>query len=144
MQDLNEDKLSFYLTTKLNNCHQMSNRTMKFSKAQFSAGEERHVKRVLDESLVDFEDDTKSGDPKLAEDIATYRRAGDLSLFQRIIELTNIGTYQRTLLAMALQSGIDFTTNENFAYIVKNPALSGNTKARHLILMAVIMQQTKG
>jgi hypothetical protein len=117
---------------------------MKFSEAQFSAGEERHAKRVLYEALIQFENDTKPSDLKLAEDIANYRRAGNMGLFQRIIDLTNIGTYQRALLAMALQSGIDFTTNENFAYIVKNPALSGNTKARHLILMAVIMQQTKG
>lgn len=117
---------------------------MKFSKEQLSAGEENHVKRVLAESLVDFETDTQVFDPKLAEDIAIYRRAGDMDLFQRIVELTNIGTYQRTLLAMALQSGIDFTTHESFDYLIKNPVLSGNTKARHLILMAVIMQQTKG
>lgn len=116
---------------------------MKFSKAQFALIEERYAQRVFDEALIVFGNDTRPTDPKLADDIEAYRLAGNLDVFQRITELTNIGAYQRTLLAMFLQTGIDVTTDENFSYIVKNPALSGNTKARHLILMAVAIKQSR-
>lgn len=114
----------------------------RISDEQFKAFEEHEVKRSIKASLVKFENDTKLSDPKLAEDIASYRRAGDTDIFQRIIKLTDIGAYQRTLLAMVLQSGIDVTTDQNFEYLVKHPALSGNTKARHLILMAVALQRS--
>jgi hypothetical protein len=115
---------------------------MKFSTAQFALIEERYAQRVFDDALTVFERDTRPTDPKLADDIEAYRVAGDFDVFRRITELTNIGAYQRALLAMSLQSGIDFTTDENFGYIVKHPALSGNTKARHIILMAVAMKKS--
>ena len=117
---------------------------MEFSKAQLDAGAQRHVRRVLDESLVAFESDMRPEDAKLADDVMTYRQAGDFEIFQRIVELTNIGIYQRTLLAMTLQSGIDFTRHESFHYIIQQPALSGNTKARHIILMAHAINQSRG
>jgi hypothetical protein len=124
--------------------YQMTNSTIKFSNEQLAAGEERHLQRVLDESLTEFENDMKDTDPKLASDIANYRNAGNMDVFKRIIKLTNIGEYQRVLLAMVLQSGIDVTSNENFHYILHQPTLTGNTKARHLILMALAIQQSKG
>lgn len=117
---------------------------MKFSTAQLDAGEKRHTQRVFDEALTLFESDTRPVDPRLADDIEAYRIAGNFDVFQRITELTTIGVYQRSLLAMALQSGVDFTTDDSFSYIITNPALSGNTKARHIILMAVAMQQNEG
>lgn len=67
-----------------------------------------------------------------------------MAIFQRIIALTDIGAYQRMLLAMVLQTGIDVTSDANFDYILKQPTLSGNTKARHLVLMAIAMQPGKG
>ncbi len=116
---------------------------MQISKAQFATIDAHYLRSSLEDSLIDFENDMKPTDQKLADDIATYRRAGNMDIFQRIIALTNIGAYERALLAMILQSGIDFTTDKNFDYIIKNPALSGNTKARHIILMAVAMNQSR-
>lgn len=115
---------------------------MQFSNAQFGAIEDANEKRVLSESLIKFENEVRPIDPRLAEDIANYNHAGNTEVFKRIIALTNIGDYERALLAMFLQTGIDFTTDASFSYIIKNPALSGNTKARHIILMAVAMKKS--
>jgi hypothetical protein len=115
---------------------------MQFDKTQFAAIEHANEKRVLDESLWVFENDMRPVDPRLAEDIATYRQAGNMDIFKRILALTNNGDYERALLAMTLQTDIDFTTDKNFSYIIKHPALSGNTKARHIILMAVAMKKS--
>jgi hypothetical protein len=122
----------------------MLERPILLTPSQFSTGDMRHADRVLFDALVDFEHDMRPQDPKLANDIAAYRNAGNMDIFQRIIDLTDIGSYQRALLAMVLQTGIDVTSDPNFSYILRQPTLSGNTKARHLILMAVAMNPYAG
>jgi len=114
---------------------------MQFSKDQFSEFKSLEQKRALETGLRIFEDDLIGGDPALHEHVKVYREAGDWAMWHRIVTLTNHGLYQRGLLAICLQSGIDVTTDPNFAYIVRQPALSGNTKARHIILMATAFQR---
>ncbi|GFE52386.1 hypothetical protein So717_41390 [Roseobacter cerasinus] len=110
---------------------------MRFSRSQFEAIEELEAKRALEDGLYAFERDLVAEDPVLHQQVTAYRMSGDWRIWHRIVTLTDKGVYQRGLFALCLQSGIDITTDQNFAYIMENPALSGNTKARHVILMAM-------
>lgn len=110
---------------------------MKFSTAQFAQFEALEQRRALENGLRLFEADLANEDTKLQNQVATYRKADDWAMWHRIVTLTDLGLYQRGLLAICLQSGIDVTTDPGFAYIITHPALSGNTKARHVILMAM-------
>jgi len=114
---------------------------MRLSNSQLQTLEERTYARALTDGLSAFEADTRDADPVLADQIATYRDHGDRSIFSRIVELTDNADYQRGLLALTLQSDIDFTTRSEFHYIMRQPALSGNVKARHVILMIMAMHR---
>lgn len=111
--------------------------TIQFSKAQFAQFEAIEEQRALEDGLRRFETDLVGEDPELHGQVEAYRQTHEWSMWLRIVTLTSIGLYQRSLLAICLQSGMDVTTDPTFAYIVDHPALSGNTKARHIILMVM-------
>ncbi|WP_394196599.1 hypothetical protein [Litoreibacter albidus] len=114
---------------------------MRLSSRQMQELEDRVAAHALSDGLWQFEQDTREIDPELADQISTYRQHGDRSIYARIVALTDIGLYQRGLLALCLQSGVDMTIRPEFHYIMRNPALSGNVKARHVILMAMGFQR---
>lgn len=114
---------------------------MRLSDDQMAILDLQTTRRALDEGLRLFETDTRESDPELSGQIRAYRTQSDHSMYARIVALTDRGTYQRAVLALCLQSGIDMTTAPEFSYIMQQPALSGNTKARHIVLMAMAFQR---
>ncbi|WP_227271506.1 hypothetical protein [Roseobacter weihaiensis] len=114
---------------------------MRFSRSQFAAFEELEENRSLETGLRAFEVDLANEDPTLRRQVTAYRQTGDWKMWHRVVTLTDNGLYQRGLLALCLQRGIDIATDQNFAYIIQHPALRGNTKARHIILMAMAFHQ---
>jgi hypothetical protein len=92
-----------------------------------------HLARL---TLLDFLNDISSVDFKTYELLRLYASSDDLSVFHRITEMTNIAAYQRAMVCLFLETRRDVTVDENFSYLMSNSFLSGNAKARHVILAA--------
>ena len=70
----------------------------------------------------------------MAERIRSLDEETRLSVFTKIYNLTSVRDYQRALLALFADTKVDIFKEEEFAFIINHSFLSGDAKARHIIL----------
>lgn len=109
---------------------------LKFTESHVSYFDRVTNDRVARQTLRSFAAELGELDPPMAQRLLDFANAEDLSAFHRIVALTQVAAYQRALTCILLATGRDATADENFAYLMSDPFLSGNAKARHLILSA--------
>jgi len=88
-----------------------------------------------------FAKEVEDKDRDLAARTLHYSRDQNIDSLDRLRRLTNREQYQKFLLFAFLQTGIDFSEEDEFRYILDHPLLSGNAKARHLAVSGFAILQ---
>ena len=73
-------------------------------------------------------------DARLAQALATKPRETTLEYFRKVYDLTKDRLYQKALLAMWAASNVDVFSHPDFEYIRDHTLLTGEAKARHMVL----------
>lgn len=114
------------------------------SNTQFAQMEAHAADREMRAVLTGWAVEMDTIDPVAAQHLRAYHDGEDYTMLQRIADLTSLEAYQKQILLLTLSSGMDFTTHPSFAYLRTQPYMTGNTKARHIILMAHAFQAAQG
>ena len=110
---------------------------LQFSQKQFDDLESKVIPNQLKQMVLDYANEIESEDADLADRIRSLDEETSLSIFTKIYNLTSIRDYQRTLLALFADTEVDIFQQEEFAFIINHSFLSGDAKARHIILSCI-------
>ncbi|HXQ71403.1 MAG TPA: hypothetical protein VN844_12990 [Pyrinomonadaceae bacterium] len=112
---------------------------MQIRQHQYEQLTQATLERQAREIAIRFAQEVEEHDPDLAARTLSYSRGDEIEFLDRLLNLTNVEQYQKCLLFIFLQTGINFFREDLFKYILDHPLLSGNAKARHIAVSSFVI-----
>ncbi|MCF0043637.1 hypothetical protein [Dyadobacter fanqingshengii] len=99
------------------------------------------VNAKIEEIFLEYVADIREHDIVLSDQIFNMDKKKRFSIFRSIYDLTTDIYYQKALLAIIVSSGLNIFEQREFRYILGHQFLSGDSKARHIVISSLFSQK---